>query len=91
MVTVSGAATKDVVTVKYGETVAPAATVTEAGMVTPGSLLDRFTTMLPGAGPFSATLFKVVAVPPATDAGNNVTESKATGFTVRLAVLVTLL
>ena len=89
MVTVRVAATNDVVMVNTGDEVAPAATVTEAGTVTPGSLLDRFTTALPWAGPLSVTLFAVVEVPPATDVGDIDTESRATGFTVRLPVLVT--
>ncbi len=76
--------------VKYGETVAPAATLTEAGVVTRGSPLDRFTTTPPaGATPLSVTLFNVVEAPPTTDVGDRVSESRATGFTVRLAVLFT--
>jgi hypothetical protein len=92
MVTVIGAATNDVVAVKYGETVAPAATVTEAGTLTPGSLLDRVTTTPPaGAGPFRLILFNVVEVPPATVVGDSVKESRATGFTVRFALFVMVL
>jgi hypothetical protein len=88
IVTVMVLVTAEVVIVKYGEELAPAATVTDAGTVTRVSPLDRFTTTLPGAGPFSVTLFNVVGVPPATEVGDSVTESKATGFTVKIAVLV---
>ena len=92
MVMVFVAATADVVIVNTGEDVAPAATVAEGGTVTPGSLLDRFTTTPPaGAAPLSVTLFNVVEAPPTTDVGDSVTESRATGFTVRFAVLVTVL
>src|SRR5579862_3466623 len=86
IVTVLTETTADVVTVKYGETIEPAATVTEEGTVTPGSLLDRFTTMPPaGAGVFSVTLFRVVGVPPITDVGDKAGEATS-GFTVRVAV-----
>ena len=90
MVTVTGATTDDVVMVNTGETLVPAATVTEAGTVTLGSLLDRFTTVPPaGAGPFSVTLLAVAATPPAREVGDRVSDSSATGFTVKRAVLVT--
>ena len=78
------------VIVKWGDTVAPAATVTEDGTVAWGSLLVRFTMMpLPVAGPVSVTRFDVVEAPPVTEAGDSVAESRAAGFTVRFAVLVT--
>jgi len=84
------AETDDVVIVKTGDAVAPAATVTEPGTPTARSLLNRVTRMPPaGAGPVRFTLFDVVETPPTTDAGDRETESKATGLTVRVAVLVT--
>ena len=90
MVTVLAAVTGDVVMVKYGEAVAPAATVTVAGTPTPGSLLDKFTTAPEaGAAAFSVTLFNVAETPPTTEVGDNVTEAGTTGFTVKLAVFVT--
>ena len=90
IVTLLCAETADVVIVKLGDEVAPAATVTLAGGTTPGSLLDRFTTVPPaGAGPFSVTLFNVVEAPPVTDAGDSVIDSSANGFTVRVAVFIT--
>ena len=56
MVTVVLAVTAVVVIVKLGETVAPAATVTEDGSVVLGSLLARLTTApAAGAGPFRLT------------------------------------
>jgi hypothetical protein len=89
IVTTVGVATGEVVIVKTGDVVAPAATVTEAGTPTPGSLL-KFTRMPPaGAGAFNVTLFAVDETPPTTDAGDSVIESRATGLTVRLAVLIT--
>src|SRR5260370_30963150 len=82
-------ATTDVVIVKFGEEVAPAATVTLAGAPTPGSPLDRFTTKPPaGAGPLSVTLFPVVETPPVAIVGDSVIDSSATGVTVRAAVFV---
>ena len=81
--------TAEVVIVKYGEELAIAATVADAGTVTCGSLLDRVTITPPaGAGPFSVTLFNVVEAPPTTDVGDSDRESRATGFTVKIAVLV---
>ena len=89
MATVARAATDDVAMVNSGETLVPAATVTEAGTVALGSLLERLTLMPPaGAGPFRLTLFNVLETPPTKDAGERVTEDKATGFTVKIAVLV---
>jgi len=76
--------------VKTGDVVAPAATVTEAGTPTPGSLLVKFTIIPPaGAGAFKVTLFAVAGTPPTTDAGDSVTETSATGVTVRVAPLLT--
>jgi len=90
IVTVALAATVEVVIVNTGEAVAPAATVTEAGTPTPGSLLNRFTTSPPaGAGPVRFTLFAVADTPPTTAVGDNATESNAIGFTVNTAVWVT--
>ena len=87
IVTMTVADTDDVVIVNAGDAVAPAATVTEAGTRTPGSLLDRFTTSPPaGAGPFRVTLFAVVETPPTTEVGDK-TGVATNGFTVRVAVL----
>ena len=83
MATIACAATDDVAIVNTGETLVPAAIVTEAGTVTRGSLLDRFTTAFAGAGPFIVTLFAVVETPPITDAGDRVTETAVNGITVR--------
>ena len=84
------AETAEVVIVNAGDAVAPAATVTEAGRPTPGSLLVKVTLIPPaGAGPFRFTLFNVVETPPTTDVGERATESSAIGFTVRVAVLLT--
>ena len=80
------AETSDVVIVNTGDTLVPAATVTEAGTVTPGSLLDRFTTVSTGAKPLMVTLFAVVETPPVTDVGDKVTETTFSGLTVRVAV-----
>jgi len=61
------AATADVVMVNAGETNAPAATVTEAGTVTPELLLESITTAPPaGAKLLSVTVFNVVELPPVT-------------------------
>jgi len=90
MVTVVVAATADVVMVKFGDEVAPAATVTVAGTPTPGSLLVKFTTAPEGgAGAFNVTLFSVAEAPPTTEAGESVTDTSVTGVTVKLAVFVT--
>ena len=90
MVTVVVAATADVVMVKFGDEVAPAATVTVAGTPTPGSLLVKFTTTPEGgAAPLNVTLFSVAETPPTTEVGDSATESSTTGFTVKLAVFVT--
>ena len=89
IVTEVGAATAVVVIVNTGEAVTPAATVTEAGTVALGSLLDSVTTAPPaGAGLFSVTLFNAVETPPTTDVGDK-TGVATNGFTVRFAVFVT--
>jgi hypothetical protein len=76
--------------VNAGDAVAPAATVTEAGCTTPGSLLVNVTLTPPaGAGPFRFTLFNVVETPPTTDVGERTTESSAIVFTVKVALLLT--
>ncbi len=76
------------VIVNAGDAVAPAATVTDAGTPTPGSLLVRFTTSPPaGAAMFRVTLFAVVEMPPVTDVGER-TGVAVMGFTVRMAVLL---
>jgi hypothetical protein len=74
--------------VNVGDTVAPAATVTEAGTeATVGSLLNRMTTAPPaGACPFSVTVLAVVDLPPTVLAGDSLTAVKAAGFTVSDAV-----
>ena len=90
IVTSDVAETDEVVIVNTGDAVAPAATVTDAGATTPGSLLVKVTLIPPaGAGPVRFTLFNVADTPPTTDAGESATESNATGLTVRIAVLVT--
>jgi hypothetical protein len=82
-------ATAEVLIVKYAEALAPAVTETDAGSVTLGSLLVKFTvTPTAGAGPFNVTLFNVVEAPPTTEVGDSVTEDGASGFTVRFADLV---
>ena len=86
IVTPVGVSTCDVVIVKTGDAVAPAATVTEAGTPTPGSPLIKVTRMPPaGAGPFRVTLLAVDETPPTTDVGDSVKESSAMGVTVRFA------
>ena len=63
-----------------GETVAPAATVTEAGTLAAGLLLARVMTAPPlGAAAFSETVFEVVEPPPTTDVGDKFTEATPTG------------
>ena len=80
------AETSEVVIVNTGDTLAPAGTVTEAGTVTPGSLLDRFTTVATGATALMVTLFTVVETLPVTDVGDKLTESTFNGLTVSVAV-----
>lgn len=91
MVTVSVADTGVVVMMNCGEVLDPAATVTDAGTVTLGSLLLRATTIPPaGAGPFNETVFiPVMALPPTTDVGYSEIADNASGFTVRITVFVT--
>jgi len=74
--------TSDVVIVNTGDTLVPAATVTEAGTVTPELLLDRFTTVSAGAIPFMVTLLAVLAVLPMIDEGDRVTEAGVNGMSV---------
>ena len=72
-----------------GDTVAPPATVTEAGTVVLGSLLVSVTTAPPaGAGPFKLTV-AVVDTPPSTDDDVSVTTDAVSGPTVRVAGTVT--
>ena len=76
--------------VNAGETDAPAATVTEAGTVTPELLLPSVTTAPPdGAGPFRVTLLAVVDTPPTTEIGDNVTVETPGGDTVKPLFTVT--
>ena len=82
------AETIDVVIVKRGDTLVPAATVTEGGRVTPGLPLDRVTTVSTRAGPLMVTLFAVVEALPITEVGDKVTETTLNGLTAKLAVLV---
>ena len=74
--------------VKIGDTLVPAATVTEGGTVTPRLLLDRFTTVSTRAGPLMVTLFAVVEILPTTDVGDKVTETTLNGLIAKLAVFV---
>jgi hypothetical protein len=80
--------TSEVVIVNTGDTLVPAATVTEAGTVTLGSLLDSVTTASTGAMPLIVSLFAVVETLPVIDVGDKVTETKFSGVTVSVAVLV---
>ena len=88
MITGVAAETSDVVIVKTGDTLVPASTVTEGGTVTPGLLLDRFTTVSASAVPLTVTLFAVVEMLPITDVGDKVTERILNGLTAKLAVFV---
>jgi hypothetical protein len=82
------AETADVVIVKTGDAVAPAATVTEAGTPTLVSLADKLTRMPPaGAGAFRVTLFAVDETPPTNEVGDSTGVAK-NGFTIRVAVLL---
>ncbi len=72
-----------------GDTVAPPATVTEAGTVVLGSLLVSVTTVPPaGAGPFKLTV-AVVDTPPSTDDDVSVTSDAVSGPTVKVAGTLT--
>jgi hypothetical protein len=73
--------------------VAPASTVTVGGgSATVESPLVSITTAPPvGAGPVSVTVLCVVDLPPTTVAGDSRRDAAAGAFTVRSAVLVTLL
>jgi len=78
--------TELVVMVNAGDTVVPAATVTEAGTVAAaGLLLISVTTAPPaGAGPLSVTVFNVVDVPPSTDVGDRFTAAGLGASTVKV-------
>jgi len=78
--------------VKYGEVLAPAATVTLAGTeATAGfELLSETTTPLGPAGPVRVTLLEAVETPPATLEGERLSADRAIGFTVKVADLLTL-
>src|SRR5882672_12812841 len=87
MVTDADAATALLVTLKVA-LVAPAATVTLAGTVAAGLLLESVTCAPPaGAGPFSVTV-PVEEPPPVTLAGLTVSDETAGGSTVSVAVRV---
>jgi hypothetical protein len=80
-------ATVEVVMVKAGDTVAPAATVTETGGVAAALLLDKVTTAPPlGAGPLRVTVFKAVDVPLTADVGDKLTCAGMGGCTVKVPV-----
>ena len=78
--------TLEVVMVKFGEDVAPAAMVNAAGTVALGLLLDKLTIVSTDTGLVSVTLFSVVATPPITEVGDKVIDASATGVTVSVAV-----
>ena len=84
-------ATCVVTRVKYGETVAPPATVTLAGTeATAGfELASETTTPLAPAGPVSVTLLEVVETPPVTLDDERYNEDRAVGLTVSVADLLT--
>ena len=88
-VTVAVLVTAVVVTVKVA-VVAPAKTVTLAGVCAAALLSDRVTTALPvGAGPLSRTV-PVEELPPMTEVGLKVTLFTAGRLTVSVAVTVPL-
>jgi hypothetical protein len=71
-------ATAEVVMVNAGETVLPAATVTDAGTTAAPLLLMSFTTAPPaGAAALRVTVLSVVEFPPTTIAGDSVTVTAA--------------
>ena len=75
---------------KSGDTVAPAATVTEAGSDATVLLLLRATTIPPvGAGPLSVTVLLAVLFPPVTVLGDRVRAPNLGEFTTSFAVLDT--
>lgn len=93
MVTGVVKATERVVMVKV-PVVLPAATVTKAGTVADGSLLDRVTEAPPAGAAAVKVTVPVEDTPLATLTGLSATEESAaaeTGVTVRAAVLLTLL
>jgi hypothetical protein len=75
----------------WGETIAPAVTVTEAGTVATGLLLASVTVAPEeGAAAFKDTVFVLVEPPPTTDVGERFTEEiAATGPFVTVSVEVT--
>ena len=81
-----------VLMVNCGDTVAPAATVTEEGGVAAGLLLESVTVAPPdGAGPLIETVFAVVEPPPTTEVGDKFSdEMPATGPVMTLRFEVTL-
>lgn len=91
IVTVTGDVTTVVLMLKFGDTVAPAGTVTEGGTeATAGlSLLNATTTPPPGAAEFSVTLFELAGNPPATEAGDSVSTAGPSGLTTSMPVLLT--
>ena len=90
MVTRVEAATCVVVMVN-GVELAPVATVTDDGTDTTAGLeLARATSAPPaGAAPFRYTRFEKLDAPPAIGFSSRPTEETTSGFTVRVAVLVT--
>ena len=83
-------ATSVVVMVNTADAVWPAGTVTEAGTTAAGLLLISGTTTPPaGAGAERVTRFEVADTCPTTAAGLIEMDDRATGVTIKLAVLVT--
>lgn len=83
-------ATSVVVMTNTADEVCPAATVTEAGTTAAGLSLVSGTTMPPaGAGADKVTRFEVAESCPTTAVGLIEIEDRATGVTIRLAVLDT--
>jgi hypothetical protein len=83
------AVTDEVVMVKFGDVVLPAATVTLAGTcATAGSELASEITAPPApAAAFRVTRFEVVEVPPRIEAGDSVMLDTNNGFTVSVALV----